>query len=83
MKVGDLVIHIYHINYGSKPALVLALSTDTYITTDGTNKPYRCKIRAPGFDHLQALDYLTRGHLLPDLSAVLGSLDLVFGEVDR
>ncbi len=40
MKVGDLVIHIYHINYGSKPALVLALSTDTYITTDGTNKPY-------------------------------------------
>ena len=47
------------------------------------NKPYRCKIRAPGFAHLQALDYLTRGHLLPDLSAVLGSLDLVFGEVDR
>jgi len=54
-----------------------------YLIADGTNKPYRCKIRAPGFAHLQALDYLTRGHLLPDLSAVLGSLDLVFGEVDR
>ena len=54
-----------------------------YLVSDGTNKPYRCKIRAPGFAHLQALDYLTRGHLLPDLSAVLGSLDLVFGEVDR
>ena len=54
-----------------------------YLVADGSNKPYRCKIRAPGFAHLQALDYLTRGHLLPDLSAVLGSLDLVFGEVDR
>ena len=54
-----------------------------YLIADGTNKPYRCKIRAPGFAHLQALDYLTRGDLLPDLSAVLGSLDLVFGEVDR
>ena len=54
-----------------------------YLISDGSNKPYRCKIRAPGFAHLQALDYLTRGHLLPDLSAVLGSLDLVFGEVDR
>ena len=54
-----------------------------YLIADGSNKPYRCKIRAPGFAHLQALDYLSRGHLLPDLSAVLGSLDLVFGEVDR
>ena len=54
-----------------------------YLISDGTNKPYRCKIRAPGFAHLQAIDYLGKGHLLPDLSAILGSLDLVFGEVDR
>jgi NADH-quinone oxidoreductase subunit D len=53
------------------------------LISDGTNKPYRCKIRAPGFAHLQAIDYLGKGHLLPDLSAILGSLDLVFGEVDR
>ena len=54
-----------------------------YLISDGTNKPYRCKIRAPGFAHLQSIDYLGKGHLLPDLSAILGSLDLVFGEVDR
>ena len=54
-----------------------------YLISDGTNKPYRCKIRAPRFAHLQAIDYLGKGHLLPDLSAILGSLDLVFGEVDR
>ena len=54
-----------------------------YIVSDGTNKPYRCKIRAPGFAHLQAMDFLCRGHMLADVSAVLGSLDIVFGEVDR
>ena len=54
-----------------------------YLVSDGTNKPYRCKIRAPGFAHLQAMDFLCRGHLLADVSAVLGSLDIVFGEVDR
>lgn len=54
-----------------------------YLVSDGSNKPYRCKIRAPGFAHLQSLDYLSKGYLLPDLSAILGSLDLVFGEVDR
>jgi NADH:ubiquinone oxidoreductase subunit D len=46
-------------------------------------KPYKCKIRAPGFAHLQAMDFLSRGHLLADVSAILGSLDIVFGEVDR
>ena len=50
---------------------------------DGTNKPYRCKIRAPGFPHLQALDMMTRGHQLADMSANIGSLDIVFGEIDR
>ncbi|AEQ51340.1 NADH-quinone oxidoreductase subunit D [Pelagibacterium halotolerans] len=54
-----------------------------YLVSDGTNKPYRCKIRAPGFAHLQAMDFLCRGHLLADVSAILGSLDIVFGEVDR
>lgn len=54
-----------------------------YLVSDGTNKPYRVKIRAPGFAHLQAMDFLCRGHLLADVSAVLGSIDIVFGEVDR
>jgi NADH-quinone oxidoreductase subunit D len=54
-----------------------------YLVSDGTNKPYRCKIRAPGFAHLQAMDYINRGHMLADVSAILGSLDIVFGEVDR
>ena len=54
-----------------------------YLISDGSNKPYRCKIRAPGFSHLQAMDFLIRGHMLADVPAVLGSLDIVFGEVDR
>ena len=54
-----------------------------YLISDGSNKPYKCKIRAPGFSHLQAMDYLMKGHMLADVPAVLGSLDLVFGEVDR
>jgi NADH-quinone oxidoreductase subunit D len=54
-----------------------------YLVSDGSNKPYRCKIRAPGFAHLQAMDHICRGHMLADVSAVLGSLDIVFGEVDR
>jgi NADH-quinone oxidoreductase subunit D len=54
-----------------------------YLVSDGTNKPYRCKLRAPGFAHLQAMDFMTRGHMLADVSAILGSLDIVFGEVDR
>jgi NADH-quinone oxidoreductase subunit D len=54
-----------------------------YLVSDGTNKPYRCKIRAPGFPHLAAMDFLCRGHQLADVTAVLGSLDIVFGEIDR
>ncbi len=54
-----------------------------YIVSDGTNKPYRCHIRSPGFAHLQALDFMSKGHQLADLSANIGSLDIVFGEVDR
>ena len=54
-----------------------------YLISDGSNKPYKCKIRAPGFSHLQAMDYLIKGHMLADVPAVLGSLDIVFGEIDR
>ena len=54
-----------------------------YLVADGTNRPYRCKIRAPGFAHLQAMDTLCKGHMLADAVAVIGSLDIVFGEIDR
>ena len=54
-----------------------------FLISDGSSKPYKCKIRAPGFPHLQAMDYLIKGHMLADVPAVLGSLDIVFGEIDR
>lgn len=54
-----------------------------YLISDGTNRPYRCKIRAPGFPFLQATDFLCKGHMLADLVAIVGSLDIVFGEIDR
>lgn len=54
-----------------------------YLVADGSNKPYRAKIRAPGFPHLQAMDYLATGHQLADVAAIIGSLDVVFGEIDR
>ncbi|MER9190802.1 NADH-quinone oxidoreductase subunit D [Mesorhizobium australicum] len=54
-----------------------------YLVSDGTNKPYRCKLRPPSFAHLQAMDHLCRGHMLADVTAVLGSLDIVLGDVDR
>ncbi len=54
-----------------------------YLVSDGSNKPYRCKIRAPGFSFLQATEFLSKGHMLSDLVAIIGSLDIVFGEIDR
>ncbi|MBI4182642.1 MAG: NADH-quinone oxidoreductase subunit D [Proteobacteria bacterium] len=54
-----------------------------YLVADGTNRPYRCKIRPPGYVHLQGMDFLSRGHMLADAVAVIGSLDIVFGEIDR
>src|SRR5437868_10833225 len=54
-----------------------------YLVSDGTNRPYRCKIRAPSYPFLQAMDWMSRGHMLADVSAILGSLDIVFGEIDR
>ena len=54
-----------------------------FLVSDGSNKPYRVKIRAPGFLHLSAMEKITKGHQLADVSAILGSLDIVFGEIDR
>jgi NADH-quinone oxidoreductase subunit D len=75
----------FHVPAGEVYAAVEAPKGEfgVYLVSDGTNKPYRCKIRAPGFAHLQAMDFMCKGHMLADVSAVLGSLDIVFGEVDR
>ncbi|MGQ3356090.1 MAG: NADH-quinone oxidoreductase subunit D [Phreatobacter sp.] len=75
----------FHVPAGEVYAAVEAPKGEfgVYLVADGTNKPYRCKIRAPGFAHLQAMDFLCKGHLLADVSAILGSIDIVFGEVDR
>jgi NADH-quinone oxidoreductase subunit D len=75
----------YHVPQGEVYSAVEAPKGEfgVYLISDGSNKPYRCKIRAPGFAHLHALDYLSRDHMLADVSAILGSLDIVFGEVDR
>ncbi|KHA52741.1 NADH-quinone oxidoreductase subunit D [Sulfitobacter geojensis] len=54
-----------------------------YLVADGSNKPYRCKIRAPGFLHLQAMDHVSKGHQLADVAAIIGTMDVVFGEIDR
>ena len=75
----------FHVPAGEVYAAVEAPKGEfgVYLVADGSNKPYRCKIRAPGFAHLQAMDFMNRGHMLADVSAILGSLDIVFGEVDR
>src|SRR6266403_432430 len=75
----------HHVPVGEVYAAVEAPKGEfgVYLVADGTNKPYKCKIRAPGFAHLQAMDIICKGHLLADVSAILGSLDIVFGEVDR
>jgi NADH-quinone oxidoreductase subunit D len=75
----------FHVPEGEIYAAVEAPKGEfgVYLVADGTNKPYKCKIRAPGFAHLQAMDFLCKGHMLADVSAILGSLDIVFGEVDR
>ena len=54
-----------------------------YLVADGSNKPYRCKIRPTAFSHLQAMDFMCKGHMLPDITAILGAMDIVFGECDR
>jgi NADH-quinone oxidoreductase subunit D len=75
----------FHVPAGEAYAAVEAPKGEfgVYLVADGSNKPYRCKIRAPGFPHLAAMDFLNKGHMLADVSAILGSLDIVFGEIDR
>jgi NADH-quinone oxidoreductase subunit D len=75
----------FHVPAGEVYAAVEAPKGEfgVYLVADGTNKPYRCKLRAPGFAHLQAMDFMCKGYMLADVSAILGSLDIVFGEVDR
>lgn len=75
----------FHVPAGEVYAAVEAPKGEfgVYLVSEGGNKPYRVKLRAPGFAHLQAMNFLTRGHLLADVTAILGSIDIVFGEVDR
>ena len=75
----------FHVPAGEVYAAVEAPKGEfgVFLVADGTNKPYKCHIRAPGFAHLQAMDFLCKGYMLADVSAILGSLDIVFGEVDR
>jgi NADH-quinone oxidoreductase subunit D len=75
----------FHVPAGEIYAAVEAPKGEfgVYLISDGTNQPYKCKIRPPSFAHLQAMDFLSRGHLLADVTAIIGSLDIVFGEIDR
>ncbi|MCX7684813.1 MAG: NADH-quinone oxidoreductase subunit D [Acetobacteraceae bacterium] len=75
----------YHVPAGETYTVVEAPKGEfgVYLVADGTNRPYRCKIRAPGFAHLQAMEALAKGHMLADAVAIIGSLDIVFGEIDR
>jgi NADH-quinone oxidoreductase subunit D len=75
----------FHVPPGEVYAAVEAPKGEfgVYLIADGTNKPYKCKIRAPGFAHMSAMDFLCRGHMLADVSCVMGTIDVVFGEVDR
>lgn len=75
----------YHVPAGDTYSVVEAPKGEfgVYLVADGSNKPYRCHIRAPGFAHLQGLDFMSKGHMLADAVAIIGSLDIVFGEIDR
>ncbi len=75
----------FHVPAGEVYAAVEAPKGEfaVYLIADGTNRPYRCKIRPPGYVHLQALDMMSRGHMLADVVANIGSIDIVFGEIDR
>ena len=85
---------IHHFKFYSEGMLVEAGETYTateapkgefgvYLISDGSERPYRCKIKAPGFGHLQALDFMARGHMIADVVTIIGTQDIVFGEVDR
>ena len=75
----------YHVPPGETYSAVEAPKGEfgVYLVADGSNRPYKCKIRAPGFAHLQAMDYMSQGHMLAETVALIGSMDIVFGEIDR
>ncbi len=75
----------YHVPKGETYTAIEAPKGElgVYLVSDGSNKPYRCHIRSPGFAHLQAMDSISKGHMLADTVAIIGSLDIVFGEIDR
>ena len=75
----------YHVPAGETYAAVEAPKGEfgVFLVADGSNRPYRCRIRAPGFAHLQALDFMSKGHMLADAVSIIGSMDIVFGEIDR
>jgi len=86
-----LIHHFKYYSEGFVPGLKEAYNVveapkgefGVYLLSDSTSKPYRCRIKAPGFLHLSALDFMARGHFIADLVAIIGTLDIVFGEVDR
>ncbi len=75
----------FHVPAGETYAAVEAPKGEfgVYLVADGTNRPYRCKIRAPGYAHLQSLTHIAKGHQLADVAALVGTIDIVFGEIDR
>ncbi|SDW23687.1 NADH-quinone oxidoreductase subunit D [Litoreibacter albidus] len=75
----------FHVPKGEVYAAIEAPKGEfgVYLVADGSNKPYRAKIKAPGFLHLQAMDYMCKGHQLADVAAIIGTMDVVFGEIDR
>jgi NADH-quinone oxidoreductase subunit D len=91
MNMEELIHHFklftegMHVPVGEAYATVEAPKGEfgIYMISDGANKPYRVKIRAPGFAHLSALDEMSRGHMIADVVAIIGTQDIVFGEVDR
>ena len=85
---------IHHFKYYTQGLLINANETycateapkgefGVYLVSDNSNKPYRCKIKAPGFNHLQALDFMSKNHMIADVVTIIGTLDIVFGEIDR
>jgi NADH-quinone oxidoreductase subunit D len=75
----------YHVPAGATYTAVESPKGEfgVYLVADGSNRPYRCKIRSTGFAHLQAVEAMAKGHMLADICAIIGSLDVVFGEIDR
>lgn len=90
-KMEDLIHHfkLYSEGFSIEPNEIYVGSEapkgefGVYLISDGSNKPYRCRIKAPGFLHLQGLDYMAKGFMLADLVTIIGTQDIVFGEVDR